>query len=38
LATARRSGTRHNGDVDLRDFESIVLFISEEEIDELQAA
>ena len=28
---------RHNENVDLRDFESIVLFFSEEEIEELQA-
>ncbi len=31
------SGMRHNGDVGLRDFESIVRHLSEEEIDELQA-
>ena len=37
LADAPR-GWRHNGNVDSSDFESIVLFFSEEEIEGLQAA
>ena len=38
LAAAYGSSMRQNGDVDLRDFESIVRFLSEEEINESQVA